>query len=170
MYSKKFGHNIWKLYINISLQFTEYIGVFWLSFYKTKVYSDLCCAIQNVNDAVCRFRLSFSQLFSILSKRIVMLYLLTFTEVMKNDKSCVVFPPGIHITLRRIEITNALKTTGSFIIIFTNVFDRGTCRKHSELACTAFLLHLHYLPGPNFLQTKLHRSIISFFHPIDDIL
>ena len=87
-----------------------------------------------------------------------MLYLLTFTEVMKNDKSCVVFPPGIHITLRRIEITNALKTTGSFIIIFTNVFD------------TAFLLHLHYLPGPNFLQTKLHRSIISFFHPIDDIL
>ena len=54
-----------------------------------------------------------------------MLYLLTFTEVMKNDKSCVVFPPGIHITLRRIEITNALKTTGCFIIIFTNVFDRG---------------------------------------------
>ena len=89
------------------------------------MYFDLCCAIQNVNDAVCRFRLSFSQLFSILSKRIVMLYLLTFTEVMKNDKSCVVFPPGIHITLRRIEITNALKTTGSFIIIFTNVFDRG---------------------------------------------
>ena len=89
------------------------------------MYFDLCYAIQNVNDAVCRFRLSFSQLFSILSKRIVMLYLLTFTEVMKNDKSCVVFPPGIHITLRRIEITNALKTTGSFIIIFTNVFDRG---------------------------------------------
>ena len=125
MYYKKFRHNIWKWCINISLQFTEYIGVFWLSFYKTKVYFDLCCAIQNVNDAVCRFRLSFSQLFSILSKRIVMLYLLTFTEVMKNDKSCVVFPPGIHITLRRIEITNALKTTGSFIIIFTNVFDRG---------------------------------------------
>ena len=90
-----------------------------------------------------------------------MLYLLTFTEVMKNDKSCVVFPPGIHITLRRIEITNALKTTGSFIIIFTTVFDRGM---------HAVLLHLHYLPGPNFLQTKLHRSIISFFHPIDDIL
>ena len=57
-----------------------------------------------------------------------MLYLLTFTEVMKNDKSCVVFPPGIHITLRRIEITNALKNTGSFIIIFTNVFDRGMLR------------------------------------------
>ena len=126
------------------------------------MYFDLCYAIQNVNDAVCRFRLSFSQLFSILSKRIVMLYLLTFTEVMKNDKSCVVFPPGIHITLRRIEITNALKTTGSFIIIFTNVFDR---RMHA-----AFLLHLHYLPGPNFLQTKLHHSINSFFHPIDDIL
>ena len=103
------------------------------------MYFDLCCAIQNVNDAVCRFRLSFFQLFSILSKRIVMLYLLTFTEVMKNDKSCVVFPPGIHITLRRIEITNALKTTGSFIIIFTNVFDSGMhAGKHSEL-----LMHLH---------------------------
>ena len=113
------------------------------------MYFDLCCAIQNVNDAVCRFRLSFSQLFSILSKRIVMLYLLTFTEVMKNDKSCVVFPPGIHITLRRIEITNALKTTGSIIIIFTNV-----------------LLHLHYSPGPNFLQIKLHRSIIGFSTPL----
>ena len=131
MYSKKFGYNIWKCCINtfhISLQFTEYRGVFWLSFHRTEVYFDLCYAIQNVNDAVCRFRLSFSQLFSILSKRIVMLYLLTFTEVMKNDKSCVVFPPGIHITLRRIEITNALKNTGSFIIIFTNVFDRGMLR------------------------------------------
>ena len=129
------------------------------------MYFDLCYAIQNVNDAVCRFRLSFSQLFSILSKRIVMLYLLTFTEVMKNDKSCVVFPPGIHITLRRIEITNALKTTGSFIIIFTNVFDRG-CTQES----TAFLLPLYYLPGSNFSQTKLHLSIINFSHPIDDIL
>ena len=111
------------------------------------MYFDLSYAIQNVNGAVCRFRLSFSQLFSILSKRIVMLYLLTFTEVMKNDKSCVVFPPGIHITLRRIEITNALKTTGSFIIIFTNVFDRGymecnTCSiAYSELA---YILRFYY--------------------------
>ena len=136
---------LYRYFSYFSFQFSEYIGAFWLSFYKTKVYFDLCCAIQNVNDAVCRFRLSFSQLFSILSKRIVMLYLLTFTEVMKNDKSCVVFPPGIHITLRRIEITNALKTTGSFIIIFTNVFDRRT---------SEFLLHLHYLHGPNFFKIK----------------
>ena len=100
-----------------------------------------------------------------------MLYLLTFTEVMKNDKSCVVFPPGIHITLRRIEITNALKTTGSFIIIFTNVFDRGYMECNTcSIACSAFLLRLYNLHGSNFLQTKLRSSIISFSHPIDDIL
>ena len=85
-----------------------------------------------------------------------MLYLLTFTEVMKNDKSCVVFPPGIHITLRRIEITNALKTTGSFIIIFTNVFDRGT----------AFLLPLYYLPGTNFCKQNFTFPLSIFPTPL----